>query len=274
MTRVDTRTFDLTIASPSVGTQSVRLLVPAGFDAGGTKAWPVLYLLHGAQDPLGYRAWTENTDVAKLVAPTNVIVAMPDGGAWGWYSDWWNHGSGGQPMWETFHLVELRQLLERNSRASNKRALAGLSMGGYGAMAYAARHPDLFVAAASFSGVLDTYGGDAYTETNETWGDRTAQADIWHAHNPLDLAASLKGLRLFVAYGNGSAGPLDAGIVPDNDLEPWIAEQNVAFVAKLKELGIPVTVDAYGAGTHTWPYWERELHKAMPLLLEALGAAG
>ena len=37
------------------------------------------------------------------------------------------------------------------------------------------------------------------------------------------------------------------------------------------ELDIPVTVSAYGPGTHTWPYWERGLHEAMPMLLEALG---
>ena len=40
---------------------------------------------------------------------------------------------------------------------------------------------------------------------------------------------------------------------------------------RLEELGIPATVDADGPGTHTWPYFERELHKSLPLLLQALG---
>jgi diacylglycerol O-acyltransferase / trehalose O-mycolyltransferase len=271
VTTVNTRTRDLAIASPSVGVRSVRLLLPAHFESDSATRWPVLFLLHGAQDT--HLGWTASTDVAKLVAPTNLLVVMPDGGDWGWYSDWWNHGSGGEPQWETFHLVELRQLLERNWRAGDKRAVAGLSMGGYGAMEYAARHPDLFVAAASFSGALDTYGAEAYTESSETWGDRTAQADVWHTHNPLDLAASLKGVRLFVAYGNGTAGPFDHGVVNSDDAESWIAGQNLSFVAKLKELKIPVTVDAYGPGTHTWPYWQRDLHKAMPIILQALGEA-
>ena len=46
---------------------------------------------------------------------------------------------------------------------------------------------------------------------------------------------------------------------------------NDAFVTRLEELGIPAQVDAYGPGTHTWPYFERSLHDAMPMLLEALG---
>jgi S-formylglutathione hydrolase FrmB len=33
---------------------------------------------------------------------------------------------------------------------------------------------------------------------------------------------------------------------------------------------VPATFDLYGAGTHSWPYWERELHRAMPELLAAL----
>ena len=39
-------------------------------------------------------------------------------------------------------------------------------------------------------------------------------------------------------------------------------------------LGIPVTIDAYGPGTHTWLHWERALHRSLPMLLEALGEGG
>jgi S-formylglutathione hydrolase FrmB len=48
---------------------------------------------------------------------------------------------------------------------------------------------------------------------------------------------------------------------------------NEADVERLDELDIPVTVDVYGAGTHTWPYWERGLHEAMPLLEDALAGS-
>jgi diacylglycerol O-acyltransferase / trehalose O-mycolyltransferase / mycolyltransferase Ag85 len=277
VTMVDGRTRDLTIDSPAVGTVNVRLLIPSQFDAKPSTRWPVLYLLHGATG--SFKDWTTSTDVAALTAPTGVLVVMPDAGDMGYYSDWWNAGAGGSPKWETFHLIELRQLLERNWHAGDKRAIAGLSMGGYGAIEYAERQPGMFVAAASFSGVLDTVGGHADTAVasfggtwpTDLWGDSVAQADIWNAHNPTANAAALKGTALYVAYGTGQPGPLDASGTSANPLEQWVAPQNQTFVQKLKTLKIPVTVDAYGAGTHTWPYWQRDLHRSLPLLLKALG---
>ncbi len=76
-----------------------------------------------------------------------------------------------------------------------------------------------------------------------------------------------------VSYGDGQPGPLDPAGTTPSDLERWIAPQNDRFVARLKELGISVTVDAYGPGTHDWPYWQRALHESLPMLLEALGEA-
>ena len=118
--------------SPSVGTVKVRLLLPSTFEAQPTTRWPVLYLLHGAGG--NHAEWTQNTDVEALTAPTDLLVVMPDAndanGTQGWYTDWYNGGGGGPPKWETFHLTELLQLLERNWQAGDQRAIAGLSMGG------------------------------------------------------------------------------------------------------------------------------------------------
>ena len=149
---VDERIRDLTIDSPSVGIVKVRLLLPAKFDAEPTTTWPVLYLLHGAW--ANHEDWTNLTDVEALTAPTDLLVVMPDA-ATGWYADAWNEGAGGPPAWETFHTTELLQLIERNWQAGDKRVVAGLSMGGFGAMDYAARHPGMFQAAASYSGVMN-----------------------------------------------------------------------------------------------------------------------
>ena len=266
---IDARTRDLTIDSPSVGEVKVRLLLPSTFDAMPTTNWPVLYLLHGSGG--NHEDWTNLTDVKELIEPTDLLVVMPDGGANGWYTDHWNLGAGGQPAWETFHLTELRQLLERNWHAGGKRVIAGLSMGGLGAMDYAARNPGMFLAAASYSGVLETIATDFDLQNDAVWGDKVAQADIWAAHEPLGLAPGLKGIPLFVSYGSGGTGPLDTAPADPGDAEAWLAQRNEAFVARLRELDIPVTVDAYGPGTHSWPYWERELHRSLPMLLEALG---
>jgi diacylglycerol O-acyltransferase / trehalose O-mycolyltransferase len=281
VTTVDVRTRDLLIKSPALGLPpttpphdqlvTVRLLLPSQFDAQPAARWPVLYLLCGFGGD--HKEWTLNTDVENLTAPTDLLVVMPDAGG-GWYSDWWNGGKGGPPEWETFHLTELRQLLERNWRAGDKRAIAGLSMGGYGAMEYAARRPGMFLAAASFSGVLDPVAAQArgwrLGAPDVMWGDPVAQADVWKAHDPTDNVAALKGTALYVAHGNGQPGPLDAsGAMPDSQ-ESEFATESAAFVHHLDALKIPVTVYAYGNGTHDWPYWQRDLHRWLPLALKAL----
>ena len=270
-----TRARDLTIDSPAVGgIVQVRLLLPSRFDAQPSTRWPVLYLLHGGGGT--YSEWTNYMYAGALTAPTDLLVVMPDGGA-GWYSDWWNGGNGGPPKWETFHLVELRQLLERNWHAGQKRAIAGFSMGGYGAMEYAARQPGMFLFAGSYSGPLDPLHGTVVFPflIGDKWGDPVAQADVWRAHDPTANAAALKGTALYVAYGNGQVGPLDNGQVspadPDGSTEREIGAEGAAFVKRLGELKIPVTVYAYGNGTHNWPYFQRDLHQSFPLILKALG---
>lgn len=272
---VDERTRDLMIETPSIDHPvGVRLFLPAGFATETDRKWPVLYLLHGAGGgDDSYLAWAYSTDVQTLVAPTNLLVVMPQGDGFGWYSDWWNGGNGGPPMWETFHLTELMAILERDWHAGDQRVIAGLSMGGYGAMEYAARRPGLFKAAASFSGPLDILGEkDSGLLGNDpaVWGDPIAQEDVWRAHNPIDLAEKLRGTTLYVSYGEGGQGPLDPQ-PPGDDGEAFRSIGNKAFVAKLGELGIPATVDAYGPGSHTWPYFQRALHNSLPLLLQAVG---
>ncbi len=283
VTTVDARTRDLTIVSPALGklapahgplgwTVTVRILLPSQFDARPTARWPVLYLLCGAGGD--HTEWTSNTDVEQATAATDLLVVMPDAGG-GWYSNWWNDGKGGPPEWQTFHLVELRQLLERNWRAGDRRVVAGQSMGGYGAMEYAAREPGMFLAAASFSGVLDPAAeasrGWSIGAPDAMWGSRSAQADVWLAHDPTDHPAALRGTALYVAYGNGRAGPLDASGAKADPQESEVAIENAAFVTALGASHVPVTVAAYGSGTHSWPYWQRDLRRWLPIALKALG---
>ncbi|HEY2958847.1 MAG TPA: alpha/beta hydrolase family protein [Actinomycetota bacterium] len=280
---------DLTIDSPALGhTATVRLLLPRGFQTQPNRRWPVLWLLHGccgAGD--AYQSWTRHSDVEQLAGLADVLVVMPEAGQVGYYSDWYRAGRDGPSRWERFHLTELRQLLERDWRAGDRRVVAGLSMGGLGAMAYAARHPGMFRAAASYSGVVHTrYQGRPTPgpqlvqgtlrgfgeDPDALWGDPQRQAGTWAAHNPYDLAPRLRGVGLFVSVGNGRPGPLDG---PESggdaqQIERALYAQNTAFVARLRRLGIPVRLDDYGPGSHDWPYWQRELHRSLPLLLAAL----
>jgi S-formylglutathione hydrolase FrmB len=289
---VNARTLDLTIDSPALANPAVkvRLLLPPGWTPAPTRSWPVLFLLHGA---LGdYTGWTRYSDVASLTKDTGVLVVMPEGGRVGFYSDWWNYGNGGAPAWERFHLVELVKILEGSYGASPRRVVAGLSMGGFGAMSYAARHPDMFRAAAAFSGaVYTTYTGPhgpspwdgpgavqnalrgQGLDPDLLWGNPVTERNRWAAHCPHDLVHRLTGMPLYVSCGNGLPGPLDLPGTPvDTQLEPLMEIMNRLFIDRLHQTGAQVTANLYGPGTHSWAYWQRELHTSFPLLMAAAGA--
>lgn len=283
------RMVDLSIASPALNAKAnVRLLLPPGWPDQPGRDWPVLYLLHGCCFRDTYAGWTNRTDVASLTSGTEVLVVMPEAGRAGYYSDWWNHGKGGAPAWETFHISELLPILRRDYRAGDALAIAGLSVGGLGAMAYAARHPDKFKAAASYSGDLHTLRAPWITQSvllmqgkNPTavWGRSRRHAGIWAAHNPYDLVPELLRIPLYVSSGNGMPGPLDPDRAPLNPrrwlpdpTEKLLYPQSVDFVERVRSLGGNVVTDFYGPGTHTWPYWERALHGSFDLLMGAIGA--
>lgn len=278
--QVGPRLVDLTVQSPALARAAkVRLLTPDGWEQRRRgDHWPVLYLLHGCCDT--YDSWTRETDVEELGDLRDVLVVMPEAGAVGFYSDWWNGGAGGPPAWETFHLRELRTLLEHDYGAGHQRVIAGLSMGGFGALSYAARNPGMFRAVASYSGVvhplfdnfpqglmsfLRQFGEDPLA----LWGDPVAQRPIWEAHDPYYLAKKLRSIPVFLSCGDGRAGPFDPPDAFDQG-EAGLYLMNLALVTRLQEVGVRLTTDFYGPGTHTWPYWERELHRSLPLLLNAL----
>jgi S-formylglutathione hydrolase FrmB len=277
--QVQDHLVDLTVDSAAVGREvKVRLLLPADFAEQPTRHWPVLYLLHGCCD--NYDAWTRSTDVERLSRRSPMIVAMPEGGDVGFYSDW---VSG--PKWETFHTLELPGLLAREYRASDRQAIAGLSMGGLGALAYAARHPDQYAAVASFSGITHTlYAEHArnYLRLVESegedplalWGDPDRDVVVWGQHNPYHLVEQLKGRPVFLSCGNGSPGPLDPTRTGPDDIEESLYAENEAFAERLKEVGVDAQIRLYGDGTHNWPYWQRELGMAWPMLTKALGLTG
>lgn len=278
-TEVGERTWDLTVDSPAVGrTVMVRLLVPARFDAAPEQRWPVLYLLHGCCD--SYVAWTRSTDIAERTRALDVLVAIPEGGAVGFYSDWRTG-----PAWESFHTDELPRLLAAEYRAADRQVVAGLSMGGLGALGYAARHPGRYAAAASFSGIAHTRPSPAVSRNYlglvesqgedplALWGDPVADEETWRRHNPFDLVPALRGIPLYVSAGDGRPGPLDPPGTAVDEIETAIGAGNRALADRLRAEGVDARINLYGAGTHNWVYWQRELDAAWPLLTSGLGVA-
>ena len=272
--RVGPRLLDLNIRSPALGTTAmVRVMTPVGWSRGRAgRRWPVLYLLHGCCD--AYQSWTRSTDIEAIPRLRRILVVMPEAGPVGFYSNWLRG-----PAWETFHLEEIPRILEGAYGASRRRVVAGLSMGGLGAMVYAARHPGFFRAAASFSGLLHPLADAgslmglfrSFTpDPRAIWGDPVRDREVWARHDPTELAARLRGTTLFVSSGDGRPGPFERPGAGRDTIEPTVLRESRAFVTRLRQLGIPVHTDFYGPGGHRWPYWERELARALPLLLAAL----
>jgi S-formylglutathione hydrolase FrmB len=263
--RLDSRLLELRFTTPAVPSPTgVRVLLPAGYGA-SHRRYPVLYLLHGA---LGDEtSWTTQGDAERITAGRPLIVVMPATGHTSGYVNWADR-SQGRHDWERYHIDQLIPWIDAHLRTRAERdgrAVAGLSMGGFGAMSYAARHPDRFVAAASFSGAVDTNNPlDQAVTDDKPFGPRATEEVRWRAANPWDLAGNLRPLRLVVRTGNGQAGgPFGGGDV----VELAVHQMSVAFHDRLDALGIPHVWDDYGPGGHLWPYWQRDLRRTLPLLM-------
>ncbi|MDQ0682188.1 S-formylglutathione hydrolase FrmB [Streptomyces achromogenes] len=175
---------------------------------------------------------------------------------------------------------EVPALLARDYRASGVRAVAGVSTGGYGAMAHAARHPGAFAAAASYSGILDTTAPgvpplvDAIVARENLlppslWGNPILNAPTWRDFNPRARAAGLRGTPLYVSSGSGVVG--GAGDWLPEALESALWPSAHGFTGALALLGVAVTTHFYTGGGHSWTYWRREFTASWPMLARALG---
>jgi S-formylglutathione hydrolase FrmB len=266
--QLDDRLTELTFTTDALADPvRVRVLLPADAAQNPERRYPALYLLHGSDGDA--TVWTDQGDAEELTKDYGMVVVMPDGGSEGWYTNW---PGGRQPRWEDFHIRQLIPWIEAHEpviAARSQRAIAGLSMGGFGAMSYAARHPDLFAAAASFSGALDLGVNGSHElgwiTATDPWGSWTAGSQAaWRGHNPVDLAGNLRGVALWLAAGTGAAGGPFGGGGPDDAVEPVIHAETASFAARTAALGIARQYDDYGAGGHTWDYWQRDLRQTLP----------
>lgn len=283
--RSSPRLTEHTLHSPTLAaTTHVRVLTPS--TGAGPGPFPVLWLLHGGDDD--HRSWTDKGRAEQLTEDLPLVVVMPDCGRGGWYSDWLRPTTdAGRQMWASYHLDELRRWIEtgwpvRTDRRG--RTIAGLSMGGFGALSYAARRPDLFCFAASFSGALDILDpllgpfADAMAEwnggaTGSIWGDPTRDVERWRAHNPVDLAERLAEVELQLRTGNGAPGGRHGG--EEHDLiEQTVHRTTMTMHQRLVEIGKDHVLDDWGPGAHDWPYWADALAATLPALLAATEGPG
>ena len=131
-----------------------RVLLPVEYEH-SARRYPVLYLLHGLFGD--YSNWTKLTHLPTYAAAMNFIIVTPDAGN-SWYV---NSATVPQDRFEDFIIQDLVPEIDAKYRtipAREARAIAGLSMGGYGALKFALKNPRLFAFAGSLSGALNAAG--------------------------------------------------------------------------------------------------------------------
>ena len=247
----------------------VNVLLPDGYTP--KQRWPVLFLLHGHGDAFDSWANPKRGDVRTVATGFPGLIVMPEG-ARGWYVNWWNGGRRGEPGWERYYLDELVPAIEKRfpiRRGRRWHAIAGLSMGGEGAMMFAIRRPGWFGSVAAFSGPLSIqrpewpHGFDTQGEKHtDVFGDPEANEFYWRGHNPTALTDNLEHTRVYTAVGDGTPGPGDLtnyfGAVAEADLR----QHNEDFAAAARESGVDHTYRPH-PGVHDWPYWRADLADAI-----------
>ena len=249
-----------------------NVLLPDGYDA--DRAYPVLYLLHGVGDTHETWAKPANGDIRTTAKGLDAIVVMPEGGR-GFYTSWFNGGRRADPGWERFYLDELIATVEQRFRIAPGRrnhAIAGLSMGGFGAAYLAGQRPDYFGTASVFSGFVQHQRPEIPAGLRAVGGveyeDIFGPVDGQYAtgHNPTRLPANLRSTPVFVAVGDGTPAlgvRSEPGAVAGGGLvEAAIRAQNDEFVPALRGAGVEVTYRPQ-AGVHDWPYWRAYLKAAI-----------
>ncbi|TFV75448.1 esterase family protein [Blastococcus sp. CT_GayMR19] len=211
---------------------------------------PVLYLLHGLSDD--DTIWLRRTSIERYAAPLGLAVVMPQV-----HRSFYTDQAYGGRYW-SFLSEELPELVGSLFRVSDRREdtfVAGLSMGGYGALKWALRQPERFAAAASLSGAVDVAGLRTGRERPEDprmferiFGNRGPTAED-------DLRRLLEGAdvddlpALYICCGT----------------EDMLIEDNVAFRDELVAAGAKVAAD-FGPGDHDWAYWDDRIQDVLAWL--------
>ncbi len=214
--------------------------------------FPVLYLLHGLSDD--HTAWTRRTSLERYVGGLPLIVVMPNGER-SFYTD---SQTNPKAAFETYLTRDLVGFVDRTFRTiptRKGRVLAGLSMGGYGAVKLALKHPDLFCAAVSHSGAVG-FGSRTF-DANSEWAvimgenARGGPNDIFALAETIDRS-HLPALRI------------DCGV------DDFLIEENRALDAHLTALGVPHEYEEH-PGEHNWEYWDTHIQDTLKFFGGVLG---
>ncbi|HVU74904.1 MAG TPA: alpha/beta hydrolase family protein [Mycobacteriales bacterium] len=292
VTRVDERQVSIDVETAAIQRPTnIRVALPTGYAQHPDQRYPVLYLITGTG---GHAAdWFTEGKAEQLTAGLPLIVVSTDVGVAtaGWFANWQDTTTAlGPNQWETYYIDQMIPWIDASFRTrANRdgRAVAGLSQGGFGSVYYPARHPDMFVAAAAMSGAVDiAYDdvdgplGHSFVIGTETasqvgpftiFGDPATDEVSWQGHDPTTLLPNLRGMDVWLYSGNGYPGPIEPAGPPNPALmgiEVLGHKLTLAMAKHAGELGMTnVHLVDYGPGTHSWPYWQRDLTWFLPHIM-------
>lgn len=165
------------------------VILPDDYEKSG-KSYPVIYLLHGFGG--NYQTWYHiKPNLPELATSNQVIFVLPDG-ATSWY---WDSPVNQNLKYETYVAKELVDFIDssyRTIKSPKGRAIAGLSMGGHGAMWLALRHKDVFGAAGAISGGVDIRPFPNNWDMAKNLGEYSSNKDVWDAHTVINQVDGLK----------------------------------------------------------------------------------
>ncbi|PXX71340.1 S-formylglutathione hydrolase FrmB [Nocardia tenerifensis] len=293
------RVLELTVYSAAMGRPIAVEVLPAADDS---RPAPVLYLLNGIDGGTETGKWSDGgnwltkTDAARFFADQQVTVVMPVGGGGTLFADWRADDPVlGRQRWGTFLTAELPAIIDSAFHGTGANAIAGPSMASSAVFRLALAAPGRFRAIGSYSGCVRTSDplGQAIVaamvvgqrgDPRNLWGPLDDPA--WAANDPYLHVAELRDTTVYVSTGTGQAGPLDTLDGPGINANPLklldqltvggmldgiTAACTAQLRERLRELNIPATVDERPTGTHSWGYWQQDLHNSWPLFRAALG---
>ncbi len=245
-----------------------NVVLPIGYDAPERKAtrYPVLYLLHGYSG--SYADWLTRTKLADYAKEYQLIIVTPEGQN-SWYTD---SATVPADKFESYIVEELVPDVQRRFRALETRAgrgIAGLSMGGYGALKFGVKHPELFAFAASMSGAV---GAASWRDENDlpavlrpsmtrTFGP--AAGTVKQANDLFKLVRELPTERLaglpFLYLDCGTEDELRLS-APNRALADLFVERKIAH--EYRQL----------PGGHRWAYWDQQVQGVLQLAARKLSA--
>lgn len=231
---------------------SATVILPEGKSG----PFPVMYLLHGLSDD--HTAWTRRTSIERYVQELPLIVVMPNGER-SFYTD---SQSNPKAAFETNIVQDVMGFVDKTFQTvatREGRVVAGLSMGGYGAVKLALKHPDLFCAAVSHSGAV------GFAQRNFTSTDEWAQE--WIPIFGANPQGSDNDCFALAERSNETTRPalrIDCGV------DDFLIESNRAFHTHLQTLGYAHEYAEHPGG-HTWVYWNKTILDSIKFFCSALG---